>query len=993
MTKMLYWVTVQAFILLLSSVPLLGVEFHVNKDGTGDFAVIQDAIDAATGGDVVIVHPGTYYENIQFNGKNITLRSLDPEDEEIIASTVIDGSQNDSVVRFSGTESDTCLLSGFTITNGKSSQQGGAINGGSCLATIRNCVIIGNSAEWNGGGLYKCDGKIVNCIISYNSASRGGAISTCYGMIINCMIKGNSASRGGALYSCDGDVRNCTISENSATGPGGGLNLCSAAITDSIIWGNDAGEGRELSECDVKVSHCCIRGWTDGGEGNISDDPLFVSGPLGDYYLSCVAAGQLMDSLCIDRGSATADSFGLDEFTTRTDGLRDSGIVDMGHHYPSAMPWVDCSLNQERYVLGEQLVASLEIGNYGPEVVVDIYVGFIPPDGSVICYTGSGFAVGVTPWLEREVLLTGAHFSDPELFQLAIPGNVPVGHYAFAAALSEPEGLAVIDRPSLYFFEVRPHDGFEFHVRQDGTGDFTVIQDAIGAAINGDTIVVHPGIYYENIYFGGKNITLRSVDPEDDEVVASTVISGGIDGSVITFEGTEDAMCSLSGFTIKYGSAYCGGGISGGNLYADPQVWSLAEISNCTISDNFARELGGGIFGCDGEIKNCNISDNWSDGHGGGLFGCYGAISSCTISDNTADGSYAAGGGLSDCNGTISGCTISDNESNCYGGGLANCNATISFCEVTGNLSGDHGGGLYECDGPISYCTITVNMTHESVGDDGGGLFECDGPITNCSISYNWAGSSGGGLAYCDGLISYCTIIGNSATQYGGGLCGGGTVANCMIIGNSAQSGGGVSSWSGTMSNCLISDNEALWWDGGGLCYCHGSISSCTIIGNTANGPVTGRGGGLYSCNAEITDSIVWGNDARDGYELSDCDDAHISFCCIRDWTGGGERNISDDPLFVSGPLGDFCLSCMTAGQAVDSPCIDAGSGTAESLNLGEYTTRTDGVPDAGIVDMGFHYPLTLTEIGCSLKASKFLLETRLRAFMYARDSSTSGAK
>ena len=66
--------------------------------------------------------------------------------------------------------------------------------------------------------------------------------------------------------------------------------------------------------------------------------------------------------------------------------------------------------------------------------------------------------------------------------------------------------------------------------------------------------------------------------------------------------------------------------------------------------------------------------------------------------------------------------------------------------------------------------------------------------------------------------------------------------------------------------------------------------------------------------------------------------------------------NIDADPLFVSGPLGDYYLSQVAAGQGVDSPCVDVGSGRAVKQGLDTLTTRTDQIPDAGIVDMGYHY-------------------------------------
>lgn len=82
---------------------------------------------------------------------------------------------------------------------------------------------------------------------------------------------------------------------------------------------------------------------------------------------------------------------------------------------------------------------------------------------------------------------------------------------------------------------------------------------AIDDARNGHEIVVSPGVYREKINFKGKNLTLRSTDPNDSAVVSETVISA--DGDVVTFSGGEDANCVLAGFTITGGKRgiYCSG--------------------------------------------------------------------------------------------------------------------------------------------------------------------------------------------------------------------------------------------------------------------------------------------------------------------------------------------------------------------------------------------------------------------------------------------------
>lgn len=71
-------------------------------------------------------------------------------------------------------------------------------------------------------------------------------------------------------------------------------------------------------------------------------------------------------------------------------------------------------------------------------------------------------------------------------------------------------------------------------------------------------------------------------------------------------------------------------------------------------------------------------------------------------------------------------------------------------------------------------------------------------------------------------------------------------------------------------------------------------------------------------------------------------------------WTPPAGSGIVADPLFVTGPRGDHYLSQAAAGQAATSPAVDAGSGPASDLP--GRTTRTDGVPDAGAIDAGYHY-------------------------------------
>jgi hypothetical protein len=71
----------------------------------------------------------------------------------------------------------------------------------------------------------------------------------------------------------------------------------------------------------------------------------------------------------------------------------------------------------------------------------------------------------------------------------------------------------------------------------------TKIQAGIDISSNGDTVLVSPGIYYENINFSGKNIVLGSLflTTGDTSYISQTIIDGSQQGCVVVFESGEDS--------------------------------------------------------------------------------------------------------------------------------------------------------------------------------------------------------------------------------------------------------------------------------------------------------------------------------------------------------------------------------------------------------------------------------------------------------------------
>jgi parallel beta-helix repeat protein len=219
-----------------------------------DHATIQEAIDAAEDGDVIVVSPGTYGENIDFSGKNIILRSTDPGDPEVVAATTLDGGGLDSVVIFQGGETAEARLEGFTITQG----QGRYVNGGGIWVlnnsspTISSNTIFGNEAVSGGGILVEANSSptITGNTIRENQAEFGGggiAVFDSSPTIENNTISSNVTEQfgGGIVVSENASpkIERNTISDNQAKLWGGGIAVfdSSAMVVSNEFQANTAG--------------------------------------------------------------------------------------------------------------------------------------------------------------------------------------------------------------------------------------------------------------------------------------------------------------------------------------------------------------------------------------------------------------------------------------------------------------------------------------------------------------------------------------------------------------------------------------------------------------------------------------------------------------------------------------------------------------------------------------------------------------------------------
>jgi hypothetical protein len=335
-----------------------------------------------------------------------------------------------------------------------------------------------------------------------------------------------------------------------------------------------------------------------------------------------------------------------------------------------------------------------------------------------------------------------------------------------------------------------------------------------------------------------------------------------------------------------------------------------------------------------------------------------------------------------------------------YGGGMCFVGGILGYdnsgvvevnsCNISDN-NAPIGGGI--CASALTYFRVEGSDFVNNLAYLGGGLFSIDNNnstifkstfIGNHAYDPDIYGFGGGFFCFSSDVnISDCIISENTTNGYGAGVYMAGEVVPPLITETAEPRL--------KLKNCLLNDNKA-GLDGGGI-YCdwytEPNIINCTITGNEARGDPpfgVGYGGGLYcsyGSDVNIINSIVWDNagpntigpemaiETWSGFEstvltVSYCDieggqeEVWVDDYSTLNW---GTGNIDDDPLFVNG----YYLSQVLAGQDVNSPCVDKGSANADdpNISLDTYTTRTDGIYDVNIVDMGYHYLLTAVMASC----------------------------
>jgi len=566
-----------------------------------DQPTIQSAINVAAIGDTVLVAPGTYVENINFGGKAITVRS-----ESGAQDTIIDGGNANPVVTFTSRVGRDSALNGFTLQNGRGGE-GGGVTVEDSSPTITNNVIKNNQA-CDGGGIGIGFGSPLirlNTITgngnNFCSGGGGGGISIRGASsveILDNVISDNVSTNGGGISMFGAGTpiikRNIIKGNNAMGGQGGGLymvNVSDALIVQNLITGNQAVSGGGLywlvpspARGPILVNNTIAdNNATSIGSSIVADgfddrteltNNIMVAKP-GQFGLYCgglfnqaqpiIRFNNIFSVDGLAYGGTCSNKTGTDgnisadpQFTNPAQGdyhlQQVSPSIDAGDNLTPNLPETD--IDGDPRILDGDLngTATIDMG-------VDEFL--LPPGTTTPISTITSPKAGATVATGTTVSITGlardAGGGTVARVEVSVDGgatwNLATGTTAWSydwrpdmAGPATIKSRAVDDSGNVQDPPTEVTVTVRIPVIIKVPSEQGTIQAAINAAAFGDTVLVAPGTYVENINFRGKAITVRS---ESGPQV--TIIDGGNADSVVVFTSGERRDSVLNGFTLQNG--------------------------------------------------------------------------------------------------------------------------------------------------------------------------------------------------------------------------------------------------------------------------------------------------------------------------------------------------------------------------------------------------------------------------------------------------------
>jgi parallel beta-helix repeat protein len=272
--------------------PILGDNSHNGRSPDQAKASIAQVIKSMLHGDRLILLPGIYQQDINPMGRGITIQSLDPQNPDVVTTTVVQG----LVSIISGEDRDF-ILSGLTLSN----PSGVSIHCRNAGATITHCRITQNAVS----GI-NCDNAnlyIAYCMINQNRSAMGGIYAIHSNLELDhtqiCENTESAIAPAMLLVSqSKASLSHCTIANNTTTAimspefvaelgtdipPSILMESSELTVTNSIIWDGNLPIMDYGQSSSVHIAYSNISGglevldpnWL--GSGTFSQDPGFVA--------------------------------------------------------------------------------------------------------------------------------------------------------------------------------------------------------------------------------------------------------------------------------------------------------------------------------------------------------------------------------------------------------------------------------------------------------------------------------------------------------------------------------------------------------------------------------------------------------------------------------------------------------------------------------------------------------------------------------------------
>jgi predicted outer membrane repeat protein len=653
-----------------------------------DYSTIQAGIDSALVGDTVLVQPGRYVENINFNGQNIVVGSLflTTNDTSFISQTVIDGDSSGSVVTFDSGEDTTAVLCGFTIVNGTGTEnisygtiKGGGIYCESSNPRLYDLVILDNSA-FSGGGIYVINSNtVLERLIVIGNTGAGLQAEDSNLRLSNIHIRNNDGS-GIQCYRTNAIVRNGLISNNRSNPWGGGIS-CSLS------------SGMTLVNTTIKNNSATSSG---GGIWCYESLVQFDEGDRCNIYLNNAPTGSDISTY-----NSPVIHVVVDTFT----------VLNPTERYASPL---------------DGMTFDIRYAKLGP-VYADLYVA---PQGS---NDNSGLTVDeplktinfALKKIQADSLQSHTIFIAEGHYSPSTNGEIfPIPMKSYVSLLGYSEGTTILDAEASAGV-IHCADVVEASI------EHITVQNGVErglSIINSDPDIANVTIQHNSAGSGGgvlihyySNPTLMNVTIRDNLSYIEGQSGHSVGGGGVLIRAYSRPI--LNNVTVEGNTAQRGGGIR-----CDES--SSPQIINSIIRDNYSLYHGGGFYWRSGAptLDNVAIVRNEAGSSGGGIY-CDEAnfeLMDVTIENNRAE-KYGGGIYLNSSTGTMAGAIVSDNTTQGRGGGIYASDSESGMAGVViinnyaGNKISSYGGGICSQNSNFAFddsnrCNIYLNRA--SLGKD-----------------------------------------------------------------------------------------------------------------------------------------------------------------------------------------------------------------------------------------------------------------------------------